>query len=450
MDENENRKRSFINEQIVPRKNFKKILLIVFLTVILGGVFGVIMGITFSVSQDLLGNKFNQETAPETIIIARDDPEETQETTLKEAGENTASEEKTGDGKKASDSGSEALKDPGETTEGDGESQTAEGESPAADTGKHADTDSEDSTLKSVYEDTKASFVTVSVSDSKGVDWFSETVSSEQECFGIFVAESTEYLYVLMDGSLVTEDADIRVSVSGKWLEASLQGYDELTKMCVLRLSKSDLGTESYEVASIGNSFKVSLADQIYMIGSPYGKTISLSEGLVTYTEKDCDAVDGYNQLIYTDMQRLPGGSAVLLSAEGSVIGWVSDATCGAEGREVLAYGISPLKYILEDLCSGVNTAYLGVKCVTVYEENTGLEPGFYVEAVEADSPAADFGILAGDRLVAIDGKTVYNSHLLESRLELLKAGDIITVTLERRGVEGYEAFDLSIQLKGR
>ena len=70
--QNEQKKRSFVREHIVPRKNTKRIILTVLSTIGLALLFGAIAGVAFFVSQDILdGNSVTE--APPTVSISRDE-----------------------------------------------------------------------------------------------------------------------------------------------------------------------------------------------------------------------------------------------------------------------------------------------------------------------------------------------------------------------------------------
>ena len=118
------------------------------------------------------------------------------------------------------------------------------------------------------------------------------------------------------------------------------------------------------------------------------------------------------------------------------IIGWISDYSCGDSDR-VYAVGISPLKYVIEDLCSAVNTAYLGIKCLTVNaekSEETGLSAGLYVVEVEQNSPCYMMGIQAGDRIISINDYIVNDSRTLQDIIDRLQSGKEIVLMIERQG----------------
>ena len=68
---------------------------------------------------------------------------------------------------------------------------------------------------------------------------------------------------------------------------------------------------------------------------------------------------------------------------------------------------------------------------------------GLTVLAVTEGKPAANGGIKKGDIIIAIDGKSVGDIYEYMYRLEVLKSGDTVIVTVMR----GDEKIELLIQL---
>lgn len=419
MEEEKKQPRTFINERIVPRKKYKKVLAIIAATLGLAILFGVMAGISFYVSRAVVG-KTDVSAALETIIIARDDttaaPTTTEHTTTEtEAAESKASDE----------------------TEETTQEVTAQ-EVPL--------------TGQEVYESVRDSFVTIDVIETGGKDWFDTTTVRTSRTFGVLTARTDEACLILTDGDSLGKNASIVVNIGGKQYPAAIYGYDALTKLCLLKIP-NERALSEIPLISLGNSFSVNQGEEIIMAGAQYGNPGGCTQGRVTFINEYQDVTDGYEQYIYTDMMRSAHGAAVLLNMKGAVIGWVSDYTCIDDPSMVVACGISPLKYLIEDMGSGKDTAALGVLCVTVSDaesESAGVPAGLYVQQVIARSAAEEVGIQPGDRIVGINGRSVTDSHTLQVRIDEIEAGQTVTVSLERRGVAGYEPLELSVRFGSR
>jgi len=422
MEENrtEGEKR-FIKERIVPRKNYKKVIAFVLTAVGLGVIFGLTAGITISLSQNLTEDK--SDTKREQIIIVRDD-------TVAESGE----QEETTAASKASESESETS--PEESTEAETE------EAPKGDL----------EILREAYALLEQSIVTVTVSNSRGTDWFDRTIVDRTEQFGVAVAEATGTVFILTEGSGLTANMPVTVEYLGKTADGVVRGVDERTHLGIISLSRYAF-SERIPVAVLGNSFGVHALDRVYLAGQPMKVTGAVEAGMVTNVLSEIDVTDGYEQLFYTDMTRQEGGFAVMFNEEAEIVGWVSDYQNEGNAGVAAVCGISPLKYLIEDLCSGNSTAYLGVLCRSISRTEAaelGISAGLYVREVESGSPAYDCGIQVGDRLVSINDWSLSDSHALCNRMDDLEAGMTVSVKVGRRTGDGEEILELSVVLGTR
>ncbi len=418
MEEEKKQPRTFINEKIVPRKKYKKVLAIIAATLGLAILFGVMAGISFYVSRSVVG-KTDVSAALETIIIARDDTTEAAKTSAAETEK--ASEDSSADATEAV--ASEIVIEEEETV-----------------------------TALDVYESVKDSFVTVNIVETGGMDWFDAATTRTSETFGVLTARSDESYFILADAYSLGKNASISVTIGKKRIPAAIYGYDNITKLCILKISNEGI-PKDLPLASLGNSFTLDLGDEIILAGAQYGYSGALSAGAVTFIHDFVDVTDGYEQYVYTDLVRSIGGTAVLLNMKGEIIGWVSDYTCIDDPSMVVACGISPLKYLIEDMCSGKDTAALGIKCVSVSDadaEMAGVPAGLYVQQVLSFSAAEEYGILPGDRIISINNRSVTDSHTLQVRIDEIEAGQTAAVSIERRGVAGYEPLDLMIKFGSR
>ncbi len=534
LTEFEEKKKKFINERIVPRKPYKKLLSFGVMSIILGLLFGVVAGISFYVSQGMLKKNSTAESLGETIVIARDqdpqssteeesteagsDSEEAAQSTtewsadiriseaeiepldkeelmiteegesspapgheeyekdaeaeaeqeeMKEHSEDSEETEENGEAEPEGDS-AESL-DPedsvenGNTPEGDEESPegtasdadpgASEDGNPSFEADEEAGSDaaggeetaeneggtSSDSisafSLRDMYNTVANGFVTVTIKDSAGTDLFGKPVTSRRDQFGVIIFESEEYVYILTDNTGISVTSEVTMAHMNRKIAVTIQGQDKLTNLMVLRARRQDF-RYAYTVLGLGNSFMVSAADYVWMAGSPDGKPGAVDYGIVTYANRMDEVTDGYRQLFTTNMPRSEGGSAVLFNKSCEIIGWISDYSCGDSDR-VYAVGISPLKYVIEDLCSAVNTSYLGIKCLTVNaekSEETGLSTGLYVVEVEQNSPCYMMGIQAGDRIISINDYIVNDSRTLQDIIDRLQSGKEIVLMIERQG----------------
>lgn len=426
-EQEQNRKRKFIQETIVPRKRVKRILAIVGAVVGLGLLFGLMSGVAFSISRNIFGEDEESGTSPVPIVIARD------ETT--EAESETRAPRTT------------------ESTETEAES-TEDESTPSSETESETETETEpetEATLRSVYMSVRDCFTVLSSVRDDAKDFFDQPIVTRTESFGVFIAETEETVLILTDIRSFPSESTIYANVFGTEVEAVPVKADSRTGLLVLQIWKTDFNTD-VPVIALGNSFTVGVGQDVYMIGAPDFRAISVDEGKITYIETDEPVTDGYIQHIYTNMTRSQHGTAALIDEKGALIGWVSDYACGNE-TGVSAAGISPMKYLVEDLCSGVETAYLGVICEHlsgVEAAAYGIPSGLYVMAVEENSPAYLAGIQTGDRIVSMNERMLLGNYYLAKHLDELSPGAEVTVVIQRAGTEGFEELEMNVTLGSR
>ena len=486
LDENsKERERKYIREKIVPRKKYKKILGI--LGTVLGSaiVFGAASGAMFYLMQETLNRNDAKESQVETIVIARDDvslsPESTEEEETSKTAQETASmetesnaaslpaetegsggEESTGQSGSA-ESTAETKKETAssdhpeasspESTSAEEESASAEStEAPEKETGESKATlpSEEEESLQPPEIRNSAALITVH--ETGATDWFSAAIREKRELYGVIIAENSESVLILTKAvGLDAPGASIEVDIDGIRVPAEFQKGDSISGLAVLRAAKREL-IGHYELLPLGNSLTISSADPVWFSGFTPETGTGVNSGQVTYIEGHRAVVDGYVQKISTSMLHYPGEQGVLLNGKGEMIGIVSDESC-TEGPVMTAWGISPLKYLLEDMCSGSDTAYIGIRCMDVTQEEgvaLGIPSGLYIQEVAADSPAYAAGLLPGDRVVRLDAGSVSTNHVLLVWMDKLEAGREIVVEIARRGPDGYEPLEILLTPEGR
>lgn len=82
----------------------------------------------------------------------------------------------------------------------------------------------------------------------------------------------------------------------------------------------------------------------------------------------------------------------------------------------------------------GVYIEDVGAKAAQRYE--TKRTEGAMVMAVVPGSAAAEAGLKSGDVIISIDGRAIANAENLTDAISAHKKGDVVTIVLERKGVE--------------
>ena len=422
-EKNHEQERKFIHEKIVPKKRFKKVLLTVLSVVVLAALFGAIAGVVYSLTRNLLGE--GEGNGIQTIVIAR--PEATED----ESG--TGSEE------------TETEREQEQPRERENVPSA-----PAIETQVIYEGMSE--RTKTVFNKVSQGLVLISTETSGELDWLNRERAVRSTLLGVMLAESEDKYFVLADSASIPTDAVITATVSQQTVPGMVIGRDSYSGICILSLNKSDFsGTP--RVITLGSSAASSPADEVYLVGMAEGRFGSVDCGLVTYEAYNVSVVDGYQQLIYTNIGAAAGTAAALFNSDSELIGWVSAGGERTQAGNAVALGISPLKYLIEDLCSGNETAYLGVVCTQITDAEAAaydIPAGYYVQEVREDSPAYTEGIQSGDRIVSINGTTVTSNRIMQHIMDELRVGDTIRIELERKGAGGYGSMDVIVRVAAR
>ena len=308
--------------------------------------------------------------------------------------------------------------------------------------------------LKEVADTAGKSLVTVTASSS-GTDWFNETYESRRELSGLLVGNNGVELLILAPYSQV-EGADTLQAAfaDGSTLAAVLKNYDSVTDLAVLSVNLADVEEdtlESIRMAELGSSKSLKAGEPVIAVGSPAGIAGSVKYGNLVASGYKVSVIDGEYNLLITDMERSEKGSGVVLNLSGQVIGLLEDSYLNSSNEGALtAYAISDMKDIIEHLSNSQDLVYMGIHGTDVTEEISeaqGIPTGVYVTGMEADSPAMNSGIQAGDIITEINGKTITSLSQIREMLLKFSREQVIQVVVMRQGKDGYKEIECSVTL---
>jgi S1-C subfamily serine protease len=248
-----------------------------------------------------------------------------------------------------------------------------------------------------------------------------------------------------------------------KTVKAKIVGKDPSTDLALLKVDPDGL---SLKALPLGSSRDVHVGDPTIAIGNPFGLDRTLTTGVVSALQRQIQAPNGFaiRDVIQTDAAINPGNSGgPLIDSAGRVIGINSQIETGGGGAQGnvgigFAVPIDTAKSILENLKKGetVQRAYLGITSLTVDGQldalNLPVDHGALVQSVEANSPAEQAGlkagdvqatlsgsssndsvVLGGDIITKVDGKAIISSEQLSQLVTSHKPGDKVKVEIVRR-----------------
>ena len=246
--------------------------------------------------------------------------------------------------------------------------------------------------------------------------------------------------YIVTNNHVIAGANSIQVIFSdGTKATATLMGTDTLADVAVIKVD-----VPVSVSAPFGDSSALQPGQTAIAIGSPLGDfrgTVTM--GVISALNRSVGTQQG---LIQTDAAINNGNSGgPLINTLGQVIGintLVVRSTNEGNVAEGLGFSIpsNQVRIIADQLIAKgrVDRSYLGVSYQSVDPlSSSGLNSdvtyGVIVTQVSPNTPAAQSGIQVGDVILAFDGQKL-DQDALTALLLQHKAGDVITLTIERDG----------------
>jgi S1-C subfamily serine protease len=163
---------------------------------------------------------------------------------------------------------------------------------------------------------------------------------------------------ILTNAHVIAGAQQMQVTLSsGQTVAATLVGSNSSADLAVIRIS---VPASSLHPVTLGNSDGVQVGDTVYAIGSPFGLSGSLTEGIVSNLNQGGSASTGANLsgLIQTDAAINPGNSGgPLVNSSGQVIGINNSIESPVNGNVGVGFAISinQVKQLLPSLEGGSN-----------------------------------------------------------------------------------------------
>lgn len=308
--------------------------------------------------------------------------------------------------------------------------------------------------LYDVYRTIQKSVVTIQISENAEEN--AETSKNIEEIFGIIVSTTENEMILLADGNLFTDNTVLTAYPNTqKEQVVEIRQRDSITGITALAISLENFSESDYknlQAVTLGNSKRINVGDSIILAGSPSGFMGSVQYGYITYIEKNVSTIDGEQKILWTDCVKTEDSSGAMFNLDGELVGWLTSSSQKTDTLQS-AIGIEDLTNIIEDVISGKNSAYLGIKGCSV-TENMILEYGFprgiYITEVESKSAAYQSGIQIGDVITAINGTVVASVQGLQNILSSLEEQAEVTIVIQRKGKDGYKERAFTLTLQGR
>ena len=259
---------------------------------------------------------------------------------------------------------------------------------------------------------------------------------------------------ILTNRHVVGDSSALTVYLAdGRAFDATVEGIDTLTDLALLSIDAPDL-----PAATLGDSSVVEVGELAVAIGNPQGDLPgSVTAGIVSALEREIvvgdvtgtQAPEALRHLIQHDAAINPGNSGgPLLAGDGSVVGINTAVAGGAQGIG-FAIPINLAKPIVQQVLAGerIRRPYIGIYFTEIdaqlaQDEGLPVDSGVLIRGdaqvgqagVIMGGPADTAGLKDGDILTHIDGRPIDATHQLDVALLEHEPGDIVDLTVVRRG----------------
>ena len=270
---------------------------------------------------------------------------------------------------------------------------------------------------------------------------------------GIIIGQTDSELLILTNNHVVEGNEKLTVSfVDNESVEANVKGTDSTKDLAVVAVKISDVKDSTMDeiaVATMGDSSKLEVGEQVVAIGNALGYGQSVTSGIVSATERTLDGYEG-GTLIQTDAAINPGNSGgALLNSNGEVIG-INTAKVATDSVEGMGYAIpiSDASDTIQNLMnqetktkvSEAEQGYFGIQGVDVSDESAkmyNMPTGVYISDVVKNGGAQQAGLTKGSVITGLEGTTISDTNSLKEQLQYYRVGDKVKVTVQVPGNNG-------------
>ncbi|MGE5193101.1 MAG: S1C family serine protease [Deltaproteobacteria bacterium] len=257
--------------------------------------------------------------------------------------------------------------------------------------------------------------------------------------------------YVVTNYHVIEKAGAAKVTLADRsvW-DARLVGVARDKDLAVLKI---DAPEDKLSPIQLGTSANLQVGQKVFVIGNPFGLDQTLTTGIISGLGREILSLTKrpIQGVIQTDAAVNPGNSGgPLLDSAGLLIG-VNTAIYSPSGASAgIAYAVpvDTVRWIVPQIIRFGKVERVGIG-VSIWDDQVTARlgvRGVLVHDVAENGPAAQAGILPtrrandryipGDLIVAVNGKVVDNSLDLYRILDQFKAGDTVTLTISRDGVE--------------
>jgi S1-C subfamily serine protease len=266
--------------------------------------------------------------------------------------------------------------------------------------------------------------------------------------------------YIVTNNHVIDGAQSINVALyDGTKLSAQLTGTDPADDLAVLKITPPSKGLT---VATLGDSSKLQIGQEVLAIGNPLGITQTVTHGIISALGRNVSEGQGGATIpnaIQTDAPINPGNSGgALVDLQGNLVGIPTLSAIDPEFNTPangvgFAIPSNRVAFIVPQIIQTgsvehTGRAVLGVRITSVdptlaARNNLAVDHGALIVDVVSNGPAASAGLQPGDVIVQIDNKTVNDVQSLGDALVNKNPGDTVAVKVFR----GSQQLTINVKL---
>lgn len=248
--------------------------------------------------------------------------------------------------------------------------------------------------------------------------------------------------YIITNNHVIATAQSIQVVLyDGMSFSAQLVGTDSLDDLAVLKVTP----TSKLIAATLGDSSKLQVGQEVLAIGNPLGITQTVTGGIISALDRTVSTIP---DAIQTDAAINPGNSGgALVDLQGNLIGIPTLSAIDPQ-FQTPANGVgfaipsNRVQLIAPQLITSGKVTHtgrvaLGIKMTNVdaalaAQNSLSVTTGVLITEVAPNGPAAQAGLKAGDVMVQVGQHAVTDVVSLREALVKLKPGENVAVRIYR------------------
>jgi len=249
--------------------------------------------------------------------------------------------------------------------------------------------------------------------------------------------------YIVTNNHVVSFADELEVTTyDNRVFKGKVVGTDPGTDLAVIKIEENNLPTLQY-----ANSDQAQVGEWVLAVGNPFDLTSTVTAGIISAKGRNINIIREQNRIeafIQTDAAVNPGNSGgALVDDKGRLLG-INTAIATQTGSYAgysFAIPVNMMNKIVNDIIKfgSYQRAYLGISINEMDAERSeelgvDISQGVFVEGLANGGAAEYAGILPRDIITAVNNRPVRTVPELQEIVGTAKVGDILNVTVNRKG----------------